>query len=45
MKKKYVLFLALIIALGTAVSGCYVDRGYYRPHYHHYHHYYYNHNY
>ncbi|MEO6838704.1 MAG: hypothetical protein ABI261_04235 [Ginsengibacter sp.] len=39
MKKKQLFFLALVIMLGTAVSGCYVDRGYYHPHYHHYHHY------
>jgi len=46
MKKKYLFFIALVITLGTAVSGCYVDRGYYRPHYHHsYHHHSYGHYY
>ncbi|HUZ57526.1 MAG TPA: hypothetical protein VMU83_01930 [Hanamia sp.] len=40
MKKKFLFFLAFIVVLGVSVSGCYVDRGYYRPHYHpyHYHH-------
>jgi hypothetical protein len=41
MKKKYLLFVALVVILGSAVSGCYVSRGYYHPydHPHHYHHY------
>jgi len=47
MKKKYPLFIALIITLGVAISGCYVNKGYYSPHhYHHtYHHRYHNHHY
>jgi hypothetical protein len=43
MKKKYLFFVALVLILGSAVSGCYVDRGYYHPYYHpHHHHYYHN---
>jgi len=44
MKKKHLFFIALVLMLGTAVSGCYVDRGYYHSHYrpHHYHHYWHN---
>ena len=37
MKKKYLIFAGLVVILGSVISGCYVDRGYYRPH-HHYHH-------
>jgi hypothetical protein len=39
MKKKYLFIVSLVVMLGTAVSGCYVERGYERPWYHHrYHH-------
>ncbi len=44
MKKKYLLFVALIVILGSSITGCYVDRGYYHPH-HHYHHHDYGHYY
>ena len=45
MKKKFLFFVALVIMLGSVVSGCYVDRGYYHPyyHYHPHRHYYYQH--
>jgi hypothetical protein len=42
MKKKNILFIALVLILGSAVSGCYVERDYrpyHREHYQHeYHH-------
>ena len=40
MKKKYLFFVALVVMLGAAASGCYVERGYEHPYRHHYHHYY-----
>jgi hypothetical protein len=44
MKKKYLFFIVLVVMLGSAVSGCYVERGYERPYYHHhYNHGYYHH--
>jgi len=41
MRKKYLRFVALLVILGSASSGCYVCRGYDRPydHPHHYPHY------
>jgi hypothetical protein len=38
MKKKYLFFVALVVMLGSAVSGCYYERGYERPYYHHHYH-------
>ncbi|HVZ97660.1 MAG TPA: hypothetical protein VG847_12340 [Chitinophagaceae bacterium] len=38
MKKKYLLFIALVAILGSVVSGCVIDRGYHHPYYHHHEH-------
>ncbi len=35
MKKKYILLFALIAILGTAVTGCVIDRGYRHPYHEH----------
>jgi len=35
MKKISLFFLALMVVLGLAVSGCYYERGYERPYHHH----------
>ncbi len=41
MKKTFLIFAALVVNLGSVISGCRVDRGYYRLH----HQYYYEHHY
>lgn len=39
MKRIYLFFVALVVMLGLAASGCYYEREYERPWYHHrYHH-------
>ncbi|MDP4284908.1 MAG: hypothetical protein Q8891_10810 [Bacteroidota bacterium] len=38
MKKMSLFFVTLAVVLGFAVSGCYYERSYERPHYHHYQH-------
>ena len=39
MKKMNLFLVALALAMGLAVSGCYYEREYERPNYHHrYHH-------
>jgi hypothetical protein len=45
MKKKYLLALALVAILGSAISGCIIDRGYYHPYPHHHYYHHYGHNY
>ncbi|MDP4130197.1 MAG: hypothetical protein Q8918_11905 [Bacteroidota bacterium] len=40
MKKKYLFIVALIAILGSALSGCYVERGYHHPYHHYYYHHY-----
>jgi len=45
MKKISLFFIAMIVVLGLAISGCYYERGYERPYYryHHDHHHSYDH--
>ena len=38
MKKISLFFIALVVLLGLAVSGCYYERGYERPYHGRYHH-------
>lgn len=38
MKRISLFFVALVVVLSLAVSGCYVERGYERPYHHHYYH-------
>ncbi|GEM_PF-3784024 len=35
MKKISLFFLAFMVVLSLAVSGCYYERGYERPYHHH----------
>lgn len=45
MKKKYLFFIALVVMLGCALSGCYVERDYHHSYYHPHHHHHYYHEY